>query len=86
MNDRGTVISVGIVYSGKIKNGAIVIDDGDADLPEGAQVTVVVAAKGEPTLELSPEERAELEAAEAEADRGEGVSWQSLRAQLFPRR
>lgn len=85
MNDRGTVRSVGIVYSGTVKNGQIVIDDQDADLREGAEVTVVVAQDGR-APELTAEQLAELDAAEAEADRGEGVSWQSLRAQLFPRK
>ncbi|HVG87232.1 MAG TPA: hypothetical protein VM820_22105 [Vicinamibacterales bacterium] len=77
---RGTLSDVKSVFSAKVKDGVIVVDD--LDLPEGATVTVFVEDPADDYAELTPEEEAELEASIAEADRGEGVDWQVLRAEL----
>jgi hypothetical protein len=68
------------VFSAKVKGGVIVAED--VDLPEGTTVTVVVDDPEDDYAELTAEEAAELEAAIAEADRGEGVPWEIMRDQL----
>jgi predicted DNA-binding antitoxin AbrB/MazE fold protein len=68
------------MFSAKVKGGVIVAED--VDLPEGATVTVVVDDLEDDYAELTAEEAAELEAAIAEADRGEGVPWENVRDQL----
>ena len=67
-------------FSAKVKDGAIAVKD--VELPEGATVTVVVDDPEDDHAELTAEEEAELEAAIAEADRGEGVRWEIVREQL----
>jgi hypothetical protein len=74
------------MFSAKVKGGIIVADD--VDLPEGATVTVVL---DEDTVndnadEVTPEQLAELNEAIAEADRGEGIPWETVRAELFGNR
>lgn len=68
------------VFCAKVKDGVIVAED--VDLPEGATVTVVVDDPEDDYAELTAEEAAELEAAIAEADRGEGVPWEIVHDQL----
>jgi len=71
------------VFSAKVKGGVIVADD--VDLPEGTTVTVTVDDQDDPEddyAELTAEEAAELEAAIAAADRGEGVPWETVRDEL----
>lgn len=63
------------MFSAKVKGGVIVAED--VDLPEGATVTVVVDDPEDDYAELTAEEEAELEAAIAEADRGEGLPGRS---------
>lgn len=72
------------LFSATVKGGVIVADD--IDLPEGATVTVVLdegAANDDQADDLTPEQLAELDAAIAEADRGEGVPWETVRAELL---
>jgi predicted DNA-binding antitoxin AbrB/MazE fold protein len=71
------------MFSAKVKGGVIVAED--VDLPEGATVTVVVNGPEDDYAELTAEEAAELEAAIAEADRGEGVPWELVRDELCRR-
>jgi hypothetical protein len=68
------------VFSAKVKGGVIVADG--VDLPEGATVMVVVDEPADDYAELTAEEEAELEAAIAAADRGEGVPWETVRDEL----
>lgn len=68
------------VFSAKVKGGVIVADD--VELPEGATVTVVIDEPADDYAELTATEEAELEAAIAAADRGEGVPWETVRDQL----
>ena len=81
MNDRDSTRFVGIMHSGKIKNGQVVLSDHHDDLPEDADVIVVVAQDDGP--ELSPAQLAQLEASETEADRCGDARWESLRVHLF---
>jgi hypothetical protein len=67
------------VFSGRVVNGVIVIDDGP--LPEGAEVTVLVENDGE-TFDVTPEEEAMLLASIAQADRGEFVSAEEVLTEL----
>lgn len=67
------------MFSAKVKGGVIVAED--VDLREGA-VTVVVDDPEDDYAELTAEEAAELEAAIAGADRGEGVPWELVRSQF----
>jgi hypothetical protein len=68
---------------GTVKNGAIAVD-----LPEGTEVTVTVEEDRGYQLDkhgrlvMTPELEADLLAAEAEADRGEGLSIDEVRAYL----
>lgn len=68
---------------GQGQGGVIVAED--IDLPEGATVTVVVDddTANDNADDLTAEQLAELDEAIAEADRGEGVPWQTVRAELF---
>ena len=68
------------IFSATVKDGVIVADD--VELPEGAMVTVMVDDPADDYAELTAEEEAELEAAVAAADRGEGVPWETVRAEL----
>jgi len=66
--------------SAKVQGGVIVAEG--IDLPEGATVTVVVDDSEDDYAELTAEEAAELEAAIAEADRGEVFPGKIARDQL----
>lgn len=74
------------LFSAKVKGGVIV--DEDVDLPEGATVTVVLDedTANDNTDGVTPEQLAELDEAIAEADRGEGIPWETVRAELFGNR
>lgn len=92
MTARDTLEDVQSRLTGKVRDGVIVVDD--VELQEGATVTVIadtrtlippirhaeLEAHGD--LIMTPELEAELEAAEAEADRGEGVPWSEVRERL----
>lgn len=64
------------IVPGKVVNGRVEVDLEDFELPEGAEVSVFLPADDE-NEEMSPQEQAELDAeldaAIAEADRGEGI-------------
>lgn len=69
-----------------MQRGAIVVDPA-IELPEGAEVTVVFTTDDDHLGEqaeflLTPAEEAALTEAEAEADRGETVSWDILKNRL----
>jgi len=67
------------IYTGKVVDGKVIVD-GDPP-PEGTEVTIhVVGEEGEfwPT----PDMEADLEAAVARLDRGEFVTWETLRERL----
>jgi hypothetical protein len=75
---------VSTVFSAKVQDGVIVVDD--VELPEGATVTVVLdetAANNDDADDVTSEQLAELDEAIAEADRGEGLPWETVRARLF---
>ena len=74
------------MFSAKAKSGVIVADD--VDLPEDATVTVVLdeGTANDNADEVTPEQLAELDEAIAEADRGEGIPWETVRAELFGNR
>jgi hypothetical protein len=57
------------VVRGRVEDGRVVVDE---PLPEGAEVTVVVAA-GDETFDLDEEQITALRASIDEADRGELV-------------
>jgi len=76
----GSVGLVTSVFAAKIKGGAIVAED--VDLPEGVTVTVVVDEPADDCAELTDDDEAELKAAIAAADRGEGVPWEIVRNEL----
>lgn len=77
---RGRVKLVTSVFSAMVKGGVIVADD--VDLPEGTTVTVMVDDPEDDYTELTADEEAELEAAIAAGDRGEGVPWDTVRDEL----
>ena len=69
-----------------VQRGEIVVDPA-IELPEGAEVTVAFTTDDDHLGEqggflLTPAEEAALAEAEAEADRGETVSWDSLKNRL----
>ncbi len=73
--------------TGTVQNGVIVVDG--EPLPEGARVTVevdepvmVVDFDEHGDIVMTPELEAELAAAEAEADRGEGIPLAEFLADL----
>ena len=68
------------VFTALVKDGAIVPDEGVA-LPEGSRVTVI-ADERETSLELTPEQEAELDESIAEADRGDVLSAAELLRRL----
>ena len=74
------------MFSAKVKGGVIVAED--VDLPEGATVTVVLDedTANDNADEVTAEQLAELDEAIAEADRGEGIPWETVRAELFGNR
>lgn len=71
------------MFSARVKGGVIVAED--IDLPEGATVTVVLDedTANDNADDVTPEQLAELDEAIAEADRGEGIPWETVRAELF---
>jgi hypothetical protein len=67
------------VATGKVVDGKVVLD-GEL-LREGSVVTVVISEDGG-GFDTTPEEENALLEAIAQADRGEVISWDRLRAQL----
>ena len=65
--------------TGKVVNGRIEVED--VELPEGLEVAVYYTGD-EPEVQLTAEEMAELDAAIAEADRGEGIPAEQVLAEL----
>lgn len=74
------------MFSAKVKDGVIVAED--IDLPEDATVTVVLDedTANDNADEVTAEQLDELDEAIAEADRGEGIPWETVRAELFGNR
>jgi hypothetical protein len=68
------------VFSGRVRGGAIVPEDG-VTLPEGSRVTVIADAD-EKAFEVTPEEERELLEAIAGVERGETVSAEDLLERL----
>ena len=66
------------IATGKVVNGRVVVE---ADLPEGADVTLI-ALDGEETFEVSPELEASLLESIAQGERGETISAEELLSQL----
>lgn len=77
-----------VKITSKVQDGKI-----EVDLPEGTPVTILVDEKDyspvpivylddNGNMIITPEHEAELVAAEEELDRGEGVPWEVLRAEL----
>ncbi len=66
------------ITSGKVVNGRVVVE---ADLPEGADVTLI-ALDGEETFEVTPELEAILLESIAQGERGETISAEELLDQL----
>ncbi len=72
-------------FSAKVQGGVIVAQG--VELPEGATVTVVLDDDtANDNVDATPEQLADLDEAIAEADRGEGVPWATVRAELFGKR
>ena len=69
------------IASGKVVNGQVIIE---AELPEGAQVTLI-ALDGEETFEVTPELKAILLESIAQGDRGEVISGDQLLQELRSR-
>ncbi len=67
------------VATGRVVGGKVVLEG--EPLAEGSIVTVV-AREDDETFEVSREEERALLEAIAQADRGQVVSWEELRAQL----
>jgi hypothetical protein len=70
------------IATGKVVDGKVVLEG--VALEEGASVTVL-ARDDEGGLDLTPEQEAELLLSIAEADRGETVSADEVRARLARR-
>lgn len=68
-----------LITTGKVHGGMIQVDA--KSLPEGATVTVL-AAEGDETFELLPEEEVKLLAAISEAERGEMTSVAQVLSQI----
>ena len=69
------------IASGKVINGQVIVE---AELPEGAQVTLI-ALDGEETFEVTPELKAVLLESMAQGDRGETISGEQLLRELHSR-
>lgn len=67
------------IVTGKVVNGRIEIED--VELPEGMEVAVCYSGD-EPEVQLTAGELAELDAAIAEADRGEGIPAEEVLREL----
>jgi hypothetical protein len=66
------------IASGKVVNGQVVVE---AELPEGAEVTLI-ALDGEEAFEVSPELKAVLLESIAQGARGETISAEELFEEL----
>ncbi len=96
MTARGSLESMERRISAKVKGGVIVLDD--TAIADGASVTVIVDSADlrppGPYVELdangdiimTPELEADLAEAIAESDRGEGIPWEQVRAELLSKR
>jgi hypothetical protein len=71
------------IVPGKVVNGRIEVED--LELPEGAEVTVYYAARGE-ELSLSEEQKSELDDSIAQIERGEFVDGDEAIRELRRRR
>ena len=69
------------ITSGKVVNGRVVVD---AELPEGADVTLITTTDEE-TFEVSPELEAILLESIAQGERGEVISAEELLRELRSR-
>lgn len=69
------------ITSGKVVNGRVIVE---ADLPEGADVTLI-ALDGEESFEVSPELEAVLLESIAQGERGETISAKDLLHELRSR-
>jgi hypothetical protein len=67
------------IATGRVMEGKVVLEG--EPLGEGTVVTVVVG-EDEETFEASDQDEEALLAAIAQADRGQVISWEELRAQL----
>jgi hypothetical protein len=67
------------VATGKVVNGTVKVDD--PEFVDGVEVFILTRER-EQEVHLSPDERAELEAGIAEADRGEMLSGDEFFARL----
>jgi len=67
------------IATGRVIEGKVVLEG--EPLSEGTVVTVVVG-EDEETFEVSDQDEEALLAAIAQADRGQVISWEELRAQL----
>ena len=68
-----------IVATGKIIDGRVVLEG--QPLAEGSVVTVIARGTEGP-FDVTPEDEEALLAAIAQAERGEVISWETLREQL----
>lgn len=97
MTSRASLEAMQHRISGKVKGGVIVVED--AAIADGASVTVLVEPADlldppEIPIELdangdvimTPALEADLDTAEAEADRGDLIPWAQVRATLWPTR
>jgi hypothetical protein len=96
MSQRDTLESMERRIAAKVKGGQIVLEN--VAIAEGTTVTVLVDEEQlrmpGPSVEIdengdlvmTPELEAELAEAEAEGDRGEGIPWEQVRAELFLKR
>ncbi len=96
MTARGSLEPMELRFTGKVEKGVIVLED--TGIVDGAVVTVLVDSADlcmpGPYLQLdangdvimTPELEEELLAAEAEADRGEGIPWEQVQAELRSKR
>ena len=67
------------IVTGKVVNGRIEVED--VELPEGMEVAVCYFGD-QPSVRLTADELAELDAAIAEADRGEGIPAEEVLREL----
>jgi len=67
------------IATGRVVSGKVVLEG--ESLIEGSVVTVI-SLEDDETFEVSPDEERALQAAIAQAERGQVVSWEELREQL----
>jgi hypothetical protein len=86
MKAGSRLLSVMQPLKAHVKNGQLVLDDPVTDLPEGAEVELVLVDDGE----LDPEERARLlqmiEESEEDIERGDYVDGTEFANQLLAKR